>query len=302
MASSSGLVSKRPSTHHARACLGFERDSNAYIASAPIPAVMLQELPPFPFANNPVFICIDLERAACRGNCLTEIGLTVLDTRDLGPRTKPQPIPGTPPGNRGQGWFKFLRTTHIRIAEHLHEDCGRSYCKGDPRMFAFGQSVIIKLSNVKRRLEDWYKNIELRGLAAGETKRHVIVLTFASYLEETELRIQDVSWFQAVDEAWDIQKMGFSTRIAASLPTPKPKPSLSDLVQHLGIVPDSDRSRLLHNAGNDSAFEIQCMLSGLLLDPVEWASLGLAPLQYLSPSWREHHINANQLPAASLEG
>jgi hypothetical protein len=287
----SSLVSRRPKTHHAKACLGFERNSSVYIASSPVSAEMLEGLPPFPFANSPVFICIDIERAACQGQQITEIGLTVLDTRDLGPRNKPQLVPGTPPGNRGHSWFKFLRTTHLRVSDHPHENCRRSYCKGSPGSFAFARSSFVKIGDLKRRLEEWYRNVELLRLAVDEKKRHVIVLTFASYLEETELRIQDVSWFQKVDEAWDIQKMGFAMRIAAACS--KQKPSLQDLIEYLGIASQDAQNRLLHNAGNDSAFELQCMLAGLLLTPVEWAGLGSVPLSPLPQSWKEHNIKAN---------
>ena len=66
---------------------------------------------PYPFENNVVFVCVDVESFEKDYKKVTEIGISTLDTLDL---------VNISPGEGGLNWMKKIRTRHFRIAEHAH--------------------------------------------------------------------------------------------------------------------------------------------------------------------------------------
>ncbi|MCJ1350071.1 MAG: hypothetical protein MMC33_000052 [Icmadophila ericetorum] len=81
--------------------------------------VSLDELPPYLFHRDPIFICIDVEKH-CREHTLTEIGVSWLDTRDFG--RKSQSSHGrfrgkaveisTLPRDKGSKWTAAAKQAH----------------------------------------------------------------------------------------------------------------------------------------------------------------------------------------------
>lgn len=255
---------------------------DVYSKSQLPPAGTDLNLPPNFGKHQPVFVCLDVEGSCAHpsSHSLAEIGIAVLDTRD---------VLTLPAGDRGRGWHSKIRKWHIRTEEYRHDrhlhgvlQSHVPWCKGDPGLFAFGASTMIKKSNIRRYLEDWFKNISQRNLRKDETQRRIILLTFASSLEESKLRFHEVGWFINAQEAWDVQKMQFARRLHRQLD--KPHVSVRDLLDHTRVAyeqhlfplnPDvreprltekeRNGDRLLHNGGNDAAFELQGMLASLLM-------------------------------------
>lgn len=78
--------------------------------------------------ENVRFICLDVEADEMNRFTITEIGITILDTKRL------QDIS---PGPSFDGWNEFLETHHLRIKEHKHI-VNRVYVHGCPDKFQFG--------------------------------------------------------------------------------------------------------------------------------------------------------------------
>lgn len=66
---------------------------------------------PYPFEDNVVFVCVDIESYERDHRKITEIGVSTLDTLD---------IVNTSPGEGGIDWMTKIRARHFRIAEYAH--------------------------------------------------------------------------------------------------------------------------------------------------------------------------------------
>ena len=90
---------------------------------------------PFPFVDEPIFICIDVESNERCHTQITEIGISTLDTLDL---------VGVSPGPEGQNWIKKIRSRHFRISEYGHV-VNHDFVNGCPDRFEFGESQWISI-------------------------------------------------------------------------------------------------------------------------------------------------------------
>ena len=96
-----------------------------------------QNLAPYPFNEDVVFISVDVESYEKAHNCITEIGISSLDTRDL---------IDVIPGKDYENWKGKIRARHFRTIEYLHLinsdyiiGCGDRFEK------AFGESEFVTL-------------------------------------------------------------------------------------------------------------------------------------------------------------
>ena len=76
-----------------------------------LPDLSISAPVPFPFRDNVVFICVDVEAYEKNERPITEIGISTLDTNDL---------IDLPPGEVGKTWMKQIRSRHFRIKETAH--------------------------------------------------------------------------------------------------------------------------------------------------------------------------------------
>ena len=81
------------------------------VAATLLPDLNMEEPVPYPFDENVVFICVDVEAFERNHNQITEIGVSTLDTSDL---------IGIPPGEKGMNWMTKIRARHFRIKEYEH--------------------------------------------------------------------------------------------------------------------------------------------------------------------------------------
>ena len=118
------------------------------------------------------------------------------------------------------------------------------------------------------------------------------MLAFATYQDQTGLHSLNVPWFQDADRVWDIQDMPFTRLIEMARQKPG-KIGVADMVEWLGINVGQD---MLHNAGNDAAFELEGMLAGLLLSADQRHQLRESlPLPLLPSTWREASVQRNKI-------
>ena len=80
-------------------------------AGLKLPTLVATSPAPYPFDNDVVFVCVDVESYERDHKKITEIGISTLDTLDL---------LNTPPGEGGVEWMKKIRARHFRIAEYAH--------------------------------------------------------------------------------------------------------------------------------------------------------------------------------------
>ena len=98
---------------------------------APGPSEVAEDFSrPAPFVRDldVIFICVDVEWWEISPHPVTEIGVSILDTRDL---------TGVAPGPDGHGWFDKIRSRHFRIAEHK-DKVNRVHIHGCPDRFEPG--------------------------------------------------------------------------------------------------------------------------------------------------------------------
>lgn len=291
--------------------LGFAPNDVQGSAGSRLPAgVDLTQPPPHPFMNEALFVCADIE-----GNCMTgntsELGFTIFDVRDVHPELKkdetlrdPSARP-TPPGPQGRNWLRLCKSYHWRVVEEPHENCNRFWHKQHPRNFAFGTTKFLHADQIRRKIDDFYHNLEHRNLTPTEQqqgkKRYIILVAWASRMEETTLAPLR-TWYHVADRAWDSQKMDFARTLGSNLGKNPPVPKIEELVEATGIYThnncaDFGNNQLLHNGGNDSAFELQGMLVGLLSTPDEFAQAGIAAPPVFPRTWRVDCVRQNQLRA-----
>lgn len=94
---------------------------------------------PFRTDDSVRFVCVDVEAWERATHIVTEVGLAILDTRD---------IRGVPPGGVGYGynWFPLVKSYHFRIREHI-DKVNHQFVAGCPESFHFGFDLLSKLKN-----------------------------------------------------------------------------------------------------------------------------------------------------------
>jgi hypothetical protein len=112
-------------------------------APATMSTLQLKQPAPFPFAYEPIFVCIDIESNERRHREITEIGISTLDTLDL---------VNVPPGKGGENWIRWIRSRHIRIRESAHV-VNHTYVSGCPNRFDFGESEFISFRDASKTVE-----------------------------------------------------------------------------------------------------------------------------------------------------
>lgn len=109
--------------------------------------LQLNEPAPFPFASEPIFICVDIESNERCHEQITEIGISTLDTLDL---------VGVAPGEGGKNWIDWIRSRHFRIKERAHI-VNKEYVSGCPNSFEFGQSEFIPLKSAAKTVDQCFQ-------------------------------------------------------------------------------------------------------------------------------------------------
>ncbi|KAF2403703.1 hypothetical protein EJ06DRAFT_470765, partial [Trichodelitschia bisporula] len=104
---------------------------------------------PHLFDQDLVFIAFDVEAYEHNPSVITELGIAILDSRD---------IQGVAPGKTGSNWFDKIRTRHIRINENSHLK-NRDYVNGCEDRFEFGESEFLDFRHVSKLVAQVIKDV-----------------------------------------------------------------------------------------------------------------------------------------------
>lgn len=203
---------------------------------------------PYVFLNEPVFISVDVE---CNERChsqITEVGLSVLDTRDLA---------GTAPGRKAVNWTSQIESRHLRVVEYGHI-INHDFVAGCPDRFEFGESEWVKLEDMPSVVDHCFRSY-LPKTADGDdtrTERRNVVLVGhnpavdVDYFLDLGVRLFRESvekgvFLDMVDtaEVFRVSRQEMNVR------------SLGSILETLGIT-----GWYLHNAGNDARYTMEALV------------------------------------------
>ncbi|KAK7744372.1 hypothetical protein SLS62_010227 [Diatrype stigma] len=235
---------------------------------------------PFITDSSVRFVSVDVEAYEKNADIVTEIGLSVLDTDD---------IMDIPPGEDGENWFSKIKTYHLRIAEYSYI-VNREYVEGCPYMFRFGESEIVPLREVARRVGS------IIGDSASEDKRPVILVGHdlkndLAYLQKIGYQV----W--RVPQCHDEVDTSCMYRRLERAQNGRGLEAICRELQRCGFD--------FHNAGNDAYWTLQTMIViafRQMLDPHKGESAsaqGPEPADY--SEWSEGELDDGGPPKRSQE-
>ncbi|KAH0354110.1 hypothetical protein KCU81_g1340, partial [Aureobasidium melanogenum] len=215
--------------------LGLKDASDEAVKIKPKQLERLQRLK----AADPVFVCVDLEAYEFAQDKITEVGVSVLDSRH---------VLGTDPGPDGKGWLPKINTRHILIKEHKHL-VNKRFVHGCPDKFNFGDSEVVPLKHIHKTLTQSFDNPSPNSIRASDRGSRSLIFVGhglsndTSYLNKLKF---DPNAKGNIIQMVDTQKF---------VGTKKQQVGLSKLLAGLGVEPEN-----LHNAGNDAAYTMQALL------------------------------------------
>ncbi|CAD0099763.1 unnamed protein product, partial [Aureobasidium mustum] len=142
--------------------LGLKDASDEAVKIKPKELERLQRLK----AADPVFVCIDLEAFEFAQNKITEVGISVLDSRHLA---------GIDPGPDGNEWLSKINTRHILVKEHKHL-VNKRFVHGCPDKFNFGTSEVVSLKHIHKTLTQIFNNPSSSSLLASDSGSRNLIL------------------------------------------------------------------------------------------------------------------------------
>lgn len=211
-----------------------------------------------------VLVCIDCEAWEDDHSKITEIGIAVLDPRD---------VEGVEPGTNAQHWTPKIKAAHLRFNEHAAL-VNRKYVKGLEEFFNFGTTYWADLDMSKAVLQRLFEQpaelnmvVSLKDLPS-VSPRQVI---FVAHDMKTDFRFTDQLGFP-LRQARNVVRH-VDTQVVAGA-TKKTKIGLQRLLHALDIEATN-----LHNAGNDAVYTLQCLIVMAVKDYKESGSVARAVQQ-----------------------
>ncbi|KAH0371547.1 hypothetical protein KCU65_g1729, partial [Aureobasidium melanogenum] len=190
-------------------------------------------------AADPVFVCIDLEAFEFAQDKITEVGVSILDSRH---------VLGTDPGPDGEEWLTKINTRHILIKEHKHL-VNKRFVHGCPDQFNFGDSEVVPLKHIHKTLTQLFDNPSPDSIRASDRGSRNLIFVGHGLSNDTlylsKLKFDPNAKGNIIHKV-DTQKF---------VGTKKQQVGLSKLLAGLGVEPEN-----LHNAGNDAAYTMQALL------------------------------------------
>ncbi|KAF7678880.1 hypothetical protein GT037_002628 [Alternaria burnsii] len=228
--------------------LGVRGSIQASSSSSSYPAIDPSMPVPFPFDQDVVFVCVDVESYERAHHKITEVGVATLDTREL---------IGVPPGENGAAWRNKIRARHFRINEYKHLR-NTEFVTGYPDGFDFGESTFIPLREAADHVAACFH--APFGAQDGDgfpsrhdptEKRNIIFLGHDT--------LGDVRYLQQL--GYDPMKVehileAMDTATMYKVWTRDPQPTSLGRILLAFDIPGWK----LHNAGNDAVYTVQAML------------------------------------------
>ncbi|THX95166.1 hypothetical protein D6D03_09357 [Aureobasidium pullulans] len=190
-------------------------------------------------AAEPVFVCVDLEAFEFSQDKITEVGVSILDSRH---------VVGTDPGADGSNWLSKINTRHMIIKEYKHL-VNKRFVHGCPDKFNFGHSELVPLKHIRDTLIELFNNPTSEPLRASDNGSRKLVLVGHGLSNDTAyLNKLNFAPHASGNILQDVDTQRF-------VGTKKTTIGLSKLMAGLGVDPEN-----LHNAGNDAAYTMQALV------------------------------------------
>ncbi|KAF9889100.1 hypothetical protein FE257_008077 [Aspergillus nanangensis] len=205
---------------------------------------------PHAFWKDAVFISVDIESNERCHTQVTEVGISMLDTRDL---------VGVPPGQEGGQWRARVKSRHLRVREYNHI-VNHIYVAGCPERFEFGESEWVSETGLGGTVLGYFRPAESAGEGGlGRGARNLVLVghstaTDIEYLRKMGVRVDQApagtaGFIEIVDTAEFF-------RIIHREDAPR---SLARVMEELGMTGWN-----LHNAGNDARYTMEVLVRMVL--------------------------------------
>lgn len=196
------------------------------------------------FIEDAVFVCIDCEAFEHAQKKITEVGIAVLDTRDVADLHR---------DDDEQKWFFRMKYAHYRPVEYASLR-NKTHITGCPEKFSFGPSTWVKRTDLRTILQRVFRYPTQLQQAAhldvglSDADRNVVFVAHGAtndtaYLKQVGF---DLSAGANIARTCDTQKIAGSKKRPVSLQR------LLLSLGHEGVN--------LHNAGNDAAYTLQSLV------------------------------------------
>lgn len=223
--------------------LGLRPETRSY-QDTQLPMDTTKPVPFKPF-KDAVVASIDIEVAEEANSTIYEIGISILDTRDLA---------NVGPGD-GSDWFSLIKSHHLLTYEYL--TCRNSkYVNGCPDMFNFGISELPDEADLaKRLLSILKKHVHPDGATENDWQLHrpLIVVGHGFKSDAGFLRSIGVDLNNEIYSHAAVIDTQHIDQVCHDLPQPR---NLAALLSELEI-----KSTYLHNAGNDATYTMQALIA-----------------------------------------
>ncbi|OQO00452.1 hypothetical protein B0A48_13801 [Cryoendolithus antarcticus] len=238
------------------------------------------------FLADVVFVCIDCEAWEFDSQEVTEVGVAVLDTRDLR---------GSQPGEPALIYNEILaklRYAHYRPVEYaLHGN--KRHVPGCPEAFGFGTSAWIRLGDGAKTLQRIFDDPARLSEATDFTSDFAFEnrsIIFVAHGPGGDIVFMNTLGF-------DLKKV---QNIAAHVDTEKVVvKNIGGLVTLLASVEINPVN--LHNAGNDAAYTLQAMIKAAVLEWAEPKSVANRHELLTKPDEPPEEVAARTDPAAQSD-
>ncbi|KAI9770088.1 MAG: hypothetical protein M1840_003538 [Geoglossum simile] len=192
---------------------------------------------PYPMESSVVFASVDIESFERDHKRITEVGISVLDTKDLN---------GVPPGEGGSEWMKKIKTRHLRIRDNAHLR-NKDFVMGCAEGFEFGTSEWVTLRDAPRVVAECF-----RFSPQDPLPRNIILLGHDVCGDIDYLKLLG---YNPLNLSNLIEILDTSTMYRFLKREQNPR-RLGAILADLDIMGWN-----LHNAGNDAAYTLQALLA-----------------------------------------
>lgn len=183
-----------------------------------------------------VLVSVDCEAYEFAQECITEIGISILDTRD---------IIGVEPGPEGENWTCKITSRHFRTKEHKNKR-NKRHVQDCPDNFSFGQSEWISQRDAAKVLKQCFRQHSTATDTGSSNPCKVIFIGHNAAADEKYFAQLD---FDLSEEAVDVID---SEIMAMAVFRENFRSSLGKLLLRYGF-----NGEHFHNAGNDANYTLQ---------------------------------------------
>lgn len=187
-----------------------------------------------------VLVSVDCEAFEFVQEFVTEIGVSILDTRD---------IIGVEPGLEGENWICKIKSRHFRTKEHKNRR-NKRHVQGCPDNFLFGQSEWISEKDAAEVLEQCFRQSSTRPEASSNSPCKVVFVGHNASADEEYLAALGFNVSKEVVDVIDSEAMAMAVFRETN------QPSLGKLLLRYGISGEH-----FHNAGNDANYTLQLAIA-----------------------------------------